>query len=73
MPWILAGDFNAIIDDSERQGGANRNIEGMIGCDLFRNFIFKFGLTNMGFFGPRFTWSRGTLHQRLDRALCNDA
>ncbi|CAN1130945.1 hypothetical protein LINPERHAP2_LOCUS6127 [Linum perenne] len=27
---------------------------------------------DMGFTGPKFTWFRGCLRERLDRSLCND-
>ncbi|KAE8733790.1 hypothetical protein F3Y22_tig00000991pilonHSYRG00190 [Hibiscus syriacus] len=29
------------------------------------------GVYDLGFSGPKFTWSRGSLHQRLDRYLAN--
>lgn len=67
-PWVLAGDFNSILDGFERLGGAN---QVNLGCDLFRSFIFKFGLRDMGFSRPCFTWKRGMLSQRLDWVICN--
>lgn len=67
-PWLLSGDFNAIISSSERRGGSARILGG---CNLFSSFINDLGLIDMGFHGHRFTWRRGTLMQRLDRALCN--
>ncbi|KAK8682144.1 hypothetical protein V6N13_054539 [Hibiscus sabdariffa] len=29
-------------------------------------------MNDLGFQGPKFTWRRGTLHQRLDRCIGND-
>lgn len=67
-PWLLSGDFNAIVSSTERRGGSDRTLGG---CKLFSSFINALGLIDMGFHGHRFTWRRGTLLQRLDRALCN--
>lgn len=66
--WILAGDFNATIDPSERRGDSPRRTGG---CRAFKHFIFQNGLVDLGFAGPQFTWQRGRLHVRLDRALAN--
>ncbi|KAK8655795.1 hypothetical protein V6N13_108361 [Hibiscus sabdariffa] len=69
-PWILGGDFNVILHSNERMGGAERHVET---CSQFGQFISDVGLHDLGFQGPRYTWKRGTLHQRLDRCLSNDA
>ncbi|KAL4377932.1 hypothetical protein GQ457_02G028840 [Hibiscus cannabinus] len=67
-PWVLGGDFNAICNTSERQGGAlTRGGVSSSFCD----FIFDSGINDVGFNGLRFTWTRGSLSQRLDRFLCN--
>ncbi|KAI9073707.1 hypothetical protein K1719_044331 [Acacia pycnantha] len=67
-PWLLAGDFNAITNQNDRRGGASRRAHG---CPLFNSFIHSNGLIDMGFNGPRFTWRRGSLFMRLDRAICS--
>ncbi|KAI9123912.1 hypothetical protein K1719_005212 [Acacia pycnantha] len=67
-PWILAGDFNTITSQNDRQGGS---IHRARGCNLFNDFIHSNGLIDMDFSGPRFTWRRGSLFMRLDRAICN--
>lgn len=67
-PWLLAGDFNAIVSAAERTGGAATN---RTGCTTFKSFINNLALIDMGFCGHKFTWRRGTLMERLDRALCN--
>ncbi|KAI9099052.1 hypothetical protein K1719_024819 [Acacia pycnantha] len=69
-PWLLAGDFNAITNQDERRGGASRRAHG---CPLFNSFINSNGLIDMGFNGPRFTWRRGYLFMRLDRAICSSS
>ncbi|WCJ44055.1 RNA binding RNA-directed DNA polymerase [Euphorbia peplus] len=67
-PWVLTGDFNAILNQDDRKGGSVRILGG---CPLFQEFMRNASLHDLGFFGPRFTWKRGFLFQRLDRALCN--
>lgn len=69
-PWLLAGDFNVILSSDERRGGSPRNTNG---CKLFRSFIHNHDLIDLGYTGHRFTWRRGTLMERLDRAICNPA
>ncbi|KAJ8762937.1 hypothetical protein K2173_023066 [Erythroxylum novogranatense] len=69
-PWLLAGDFNAILCRAEKKGSISLTYGG---DPDFQNFIFSAGLHDMGFMGPQFTWSRGNLFERLDRALCNAA
>ena len=41
-------------------------------CGLFRQWFNGHQLFDLKFKGPRFTWSRGTLLKRLDRALYNN-
>ncbi|XP_024041873.1 uncharacterized protein LOC127898857 [Citrus sinensis] len=67
-PWLIGGDFNSILYASEKQGGVARN-SGV--CNLFRKWFDGHQLFDLKFKGPRFTWSRGLLFKRLDRALCN--
>ncbi|XP_024041891.1 uncharacterized protein LOC127901822 [Citrus sinensis] len=68
-PWLIGGDLNSILYASEKQGGAT----GQSGvCGLFRQWFDGNQLFNLKFKGPRFTWSRGFLFKRLDRALCNN-
>ncbi|XP_020593414.1 uncharacterized protein LOC110033704 [Phalaenopsis equestris] len=41
--------------------------------NTFRYNIHRAGLFDMGFKGPNFTWKRGSIWERLDRMLVNDA
>lgn len=66
--WVLVGDFNAMLSRSDRRGCRGNSYGG---CSDFQNFMYDCGLRDMGFKGPRFTWSRGSLLQRLGRALYN--
>ncbi|CAM9001917.1 unnamed protein product [Rhodiola kirilowii] len=52
-PWIICGDFNAILSWSEKQGGrakSGRSIRD------FSDFMSYVGVTNVGFKGNEFTW-----------------
>ncbi|KAL4272914.1 hypothetical protein GQ457_13G010250 [Hibiscus cannabinus] len=69
-PWVVGGDLNIICNSSERAGGSLRR-SGV--CPRFNEFLFYSALVDMGFVGPKFTWRRGALFQRLDRCLCNMA
>ena len=68
-PWLIGGDFNSILYASEKQGGAAGQPRG---CGLFRQWFDDNQIFYLKFKGPRFTWSRGFLLKRLDRALCNN-
>ncbi|KAA3464883.1 reverse transcriptase [Gossypium australe] len=68
-PWILMGDFNAILDSEDKRSPSTIGKR----CKLFGNFVYSCGLQDLGFSGPKFTWQRGGTSVRLDRALANDA
>lgn len=51
-PWLLVGDFRAMLHPSEKQGGA-RNITAV--RSHFSDFVFNKGIHELGFKGPPFT------------------
>ncbi|KAL0295432.1 UNVERIFIED_CONTAM: putative mitochondrial protein [Sesamum calycinum] len=72
-PWLVLGDFNAVIDDSEVCGRAADTSASMTD---FCNCIRDTGLMQLPFTGCPYTWhncSEGTrsLWKRLDRMLVN--
>lgn len=67
-PWMVGGDFNAIVSSREKQGGAP---PVQSSCLSFNSCIEDCSLIDLGFSGPPFTWSRGEVKERLDRALGN--
>jgi ribonuclease HI len=74
-PWICIGDFNEILTMSEKLGGKLRHNNLM---EAFRQTLEACGLTDLGFIGPKFTWSNcqegiGLIKERLDRGVCNIA
>ncbi|KAL0305368.1 UNVERIFIED_CONTAM: hypothetical protein Scaly_2987400 [Sesamum calycinum] len=74
-PWLVLGDFNAVIDDSEVNGRAADTTASMT---EFRNCIMTTGLIHLPFTGCPYSWhncSEGSrsLWKRLDRMLVNEA
>ena len=73
IPWICAGDFNEISRQDEKLGGALRGHNQM---QNFRDVIDECGFIDLGFEGPKFTWSKHfsdghSIWERLDRGLVN--
>ncbi|XP_062005653.1 uncharacterized protein LOC133722803 [Rosa rugosa] len=68
LPWIMAGDFNEIISNLDKSGGAPRAEAPML---RFRQTMTNSGLYDMGFVGSRFTWSNKHTKERLDRSFQN--
>ena len=54
LPWVLMGDFNDMTSDDEKLGGLPVNRSRIA---AFRNCIDICGLIDLGFHGPRFTWT----------------
>ncbi|XP_015166827.1 uncharacterized protein [Solanum tuberosum] len=74
IPWCTVGDFNVITDIDEKLGGIPYNMRKSL---EFIGVIEACGLMDLGFNGPKFTWSnqRGVnfrIWKRLDRAMVND-
>ncbi|KAL5717241.1 hypothetical protein ACHQM5_010283 [Ranunculus cassubicifolius] len=72
-PWVILGDFNAITRLSEKQGGRAVISHSM---EEFNDLIDEVGLIDLGFTGPKFTWSNHrqvgeNIRERLDRVLGN--
>jgi hypothetical protein len=66
--WLCVGDFNEIVEQSEKQGGVPRRDRQM---EQFRNVLKDCGLSDLGFLGPKFTWTNGQqggnyMQERLD-------
>ncbi|WJX75538.1 hypothetical protein P8452_59063 [Trifolium repens] len=73
--WMIAGDFNDITSQAEKQGGAPVSLRR---CNNFLDNINDCKLIDLGAVGSKFTW-RGPLvigheriFERLDRAMSND-
>ncbi|KAH0635703.1 hypothetical protein KY289_035618 [Solanum tuberosum] len=69
--WVIAADFNVIIDGSEKQGGRSRDTWTFRD---FKNFIWNLGAIDLGYNGKPWTWwcyreNEGIIQERLDRVL----
>ncbi|XP_030958962.1 uncharacterized protein LOC115980904 [Quercus lobata] len=74
LPWLCAGDFNEIIQSSEKLGGSNR---GQTQMQLFRDVVDECGFIDLGFSGPWYTWQKHfsaghSIWERLDCALATN-
>ena len=72
--WLIIGDLNSIFKKPEKRGGSS---SGLSSSSSFLNFVSNTGAIDLGFNGPRFTWSNrregwANVRERLDRGLCND-
>lgn len=73
-PWLVLGDFNAILMESECAGGILSNSSSM---SEFRESMMKIELMDLHYGGLQFTWS-GSPHgigvvKKLDRVLVNSS
>ena len=72
--WLLAGDFNETRNMEEH---FNCSEDLARRCNNFNLWIENNHLIDLGFSGPRYTWTRGNTvetrkYARLDRGLCNE-
>ncbi|WMV20487.1 hypothetical protein MTR67_013872 [Solanum verrucosum] len=69
--WIIVGDFNDIMDNSEKVGGRSREVASF---KDFKNFLWNLGAVDLGFKGKPWSWwcfreNDGIIQERLDRAI----
>lgn len=72
-PWMVVGDFNAVIYSSEKIGA---NPPATASVNSFHDLIQSLSLHDVCFSGPSYTWRNGqkgihSIKARLDRALVN--
>jgi hypothetical protein len=73
MPWLVVGDFNELLDASEKTGRLARPWYQM---ENFRQALSDCELKDMGYCGNKFTWWNGRhgtdcVYERLDRGVCS--
>ncbi|XP_019418494.1 PREDICTED: uncharacterized protein LOC109329268 [Lupinus angustifolius] len=66
-PRCLIGDFNVVAFEHERLGSSSQNPPR--GSTNFAHLLSDCELTDLGFIGSPFTWSRGNLRECLDKAV----
>jgi hypothetical protein len=67
---VVLGDFNEILFSHEKEGGNPRRQNCM---QAFQDALTDCDLEDLGFSGEPFTWKRGRISERLDRAVTNGA
>jgi mannosylglycoprotein endo-beta-mannosidase len=70
LPWLVMGDINEILYQFEKEGGNPRPQHFM---QAFKDALDDCNLADFGYIGHKFTWHRGKIRERLDRALTNEA
>ena len=73
--WLCCSDFNEIIKQDEKVGGAILSHNQM---QLFKDAIDECGFMDLGFVSPKLTWSRhyengSSIWERLDRGLATSS
>jgi hypothetical protein len=73
IPWLCVGDYNEILNLSEQKGAISKTMGQM---EDFQKALEECRLCDLGFSGPKFTWSNGRdgeayTQERLDRAAAN--
>ncbi|KAG2693813.1 hypothetical protein I3760_08G113300 [Carya illinoinensis] len=71
--WLCIGDFNDLVNQSEKFGGRPVNSSSM---GRLKNMMNKHGLVDMGFSSSNFTWTnnrqgKALIRERLDRGIAN--
>jgi len=74
LPWLCVGDFNKLLQSSEKLGGNNRSQNQM---QLFRDIVDECGFIDLGFVGPQYTWQKHfadghSIWETLDRGFANN-
>ena len=54
-PWIIAGDFNKPLAGDDKFGGRLVSINKAL---MFKDCLDKCDVVDMGFNGPRYTWTK---------------
>ena len=73
MPWVIAGDFNELLLSEDKFGGRAVNVNRSL---LFKDSLDKCNMLDIGFAGPRFTWTnrrevQALIQERIDRFFVN--
>ena len=62
MPWVLASDFNEPLTEEDKFGGRVVSVNRLL---LFKDCLDKCNMIDIGFSGPRFTWTNKREFQAL--------
>ena len=75
LPWLLLGDFNEILCGNDKLRGRQINLNGALN---FKSCLDDCNFLDLGFSGPKFTWSNrrqisDLILERIDRCFANPA
>ena len=73
LPWMIAGNFNEILLREDKYGGQAVNTVRAL---RFQECLNNCGMIDLGFSGPRYTWSNHRplthlIQERIDRVFAN--
>ncbi|XP_075636620.1 uncharacterized protein LOC142608841 [Castanea sativa] len=73
LSWVIAGDFNEPLSSADKFGGRVVNSSRSL---LFKECLEKCNMVDLGFSGPRFTWTnrrevQNLIKERIDRFFVN--
>ena len=74
--WLSVGDFNEITKQDEKLGGGGP-FDHIIRCNYFLMLSMNVIFIDLGYLGPKFTWSKHyesghSIWERLDRGLATN-
>lgn len=68
IPWVLAGDFNAMLRLNNKEEGRPLCMHQTLDCVSCVNDC---SLVEFDTFSPKFTWEKGHIKEKIDWVLCN--
>ena len=73
LPWVIARDFNEPLTADNKFGGREISVSKSL---LFNECLDKCNMIDLGFSGPRFTWTNhkeadAFIQERIDRFFVN--
>ncbi|XP_075633780.1 uncharacterized protein LOC142606285 [Castanea sativa] len=73
LPWVIARDFNEPLNTNDKFGGRVTTVKRSL---LFKECLDKCNMIDLGFSGPRFTWTNrrevdALIQERIDRFFVN--
>ena len=73
MSWVITGDFNEPLTSADKFGGRVVSVNRAL---AFKECLDKCNMVDLGFFGPRFTWTNGReiqdlIQEMIDRFFVN--
>ncbi|XP_030964009.1 uncharacterized protein LOC115985181 [Quercus lobata] len=69
MPWVIVGDFNEPLVNDDKFGGGAFSVNSSL---LLKEYLDKCNMINIGFAGPRYTWTnrreiQALIQERINR------